>query len=133
MNHYLFIDQNLLLNTQNRRKLKMHMRNSQSTTIARPMASTSERTASRPTEKLIDFSLKMPEAQSVALVGAFNEWDLKRTPMRKDPRLGWNTTIWLPRGRYEYRFVVDGQRVSDSNARESVRNPFGSTNSVLVV
>jgi 1,4-alpha-glucan branching enzyme len=111
----------------------MHTRHTQSTTITRPMASTSERTVSRPTEKPIDFSLIMPEAQSVALVGTFNEWDLKRTPMRRDPLLGWKTTIWLPRGRYEYRFVVDGQWVSDPNAKESVRNSFGSTNSVIVV
>jgi len=29
--------------------------------------------------------------------------------------------------------VVDGQWISDPNAKESVRNDFGSTNSVLVV
>jgi hypothetical protein len=42
-------------------------------------------------------------------------------------------TVWLPAGRYEYRFVVDGQWMSDPSAREYVQNTFGSTNCVLVV
>jgi len=41
--------------------------------------------------------------------------------------------VWLPAGRYEYRFVVDGQWISDPRAKECVQNAFGSTNSVLVV
>ena len=36
-------------------------------------------------------------------------------------------------GRYEYLFVVDGQWLPDPNARESVQNPYGGTNSVLTV
>jgi hypothetical protein len=41
--------------------------------------------------------------------------------------------VWLPAGRYEYRFVVDGNWISDPCAKESVQNTFGSTNSVVVV
>ena len=111
----------------------MQTRHIRSTTVARPMASARKHTASRPIEKPIDFVLNLPQAQSVALAGTFNNWDAKRTPMRPDPVAGWKTTIWLPKGRYEYRFVVDGQWVSDPNAQESVQNPFGSTNSLLVV
>jgi 1,4-alpha-glucan branching enzyme len=111
----------------------MDTRHTHSSTVARPMVSTSERAVSRPIEKPIDFTLNLPQAQSVSLVGTFNKWDSKRTPMRRDPVAGWKTTIWLPKGRYEYRFVADGQWISDPNARESVRNPFGTTNSVLVV
>ena len=132
MNHYVFINQDQLLKTQGGRKLKMHTRHTRSTTVARPMASTSGHTVSRPIEEPIDFILKLPHAQSVVLVGTFNNWNLNRTPMRKD-RGGWKTTIWLPKGRYEYRFVADGQWINDPDATESVRNPFGSTNSVLVV
>jgi hypothetical protein len=36
-------------------------------------------------------------------------------------------------GRYEYMFVVDGQWLPDPNAKESVQNPFGGKNSLLVV
>ena len=46
---------------------------------------------------------------------------------------GWKANVPLAPGRYEYRFVADGQWLSDPNAKESVGNDFGSTNSVLVV
>jgi len=68
----------------------------------------------------------------VVLAGTFNAWDVKRTPLRKFPE-GWKTTLWLPPGRYEYRFVVDGQWMNDPNQQDSAPNDFGGTNSVLVV
>lgn len=52
--------------------------------------------------------------------------------MEKDGT-GWKATLSLPPGRYEYKFVVDGQWMSDPGAKESVRNDFGGTNSILVV
>jgi 1,4-alpha-glucan branching enzyme len=83
-------------------------------------------------EKMIEFRLSRPEARSVAVVGTFNNWDTKRTPMQKDGT-NWKAAVPLAPGRYEYRFVADGQWESDPNAKESVGNDFGSTNSVLVV
>jgi 1,4-alpha-glucan branching enzyme len=86
----------------------------------------------RSKEKGVEFRLSMPQARTVCVVGTFNNWDTKRTPMQKDGP-GWKVTIPLAPGRYEYRFVADGQWLSDPNAKESVGNDFGSTNSVLVV
>ena len=51
-------------------------------------------------------------------------------------RLGndrWFGDLELRPGRHEYLFVVDGQWLPDPNARESVQNPFGGKNSVLIV
>ena len=83
-------------------------------------------------EKTVEFRLSMPQARTVCVVGTFNNWDTKRTPMKKDAT-GWKANVPLAPGRYEYRFVADGQWLSDPNAKESVGNDFGSTNSVLVV
>ena|ERR1041385_3053437 len=83
-------------------------------------------------QKTVEFRLSMPQAHSVCVVGTFNNWDPKRTPMQKDGG-NWKASIPLAAGRYEYRFVADGQWLSDPNAKESVGNDFGSTNSVLVV
>jgi 1,4-alpha-glucan branching enzyme len=86
----------------------------------------------KPREKTVEFRLSSPQARTVAVAGTFNNWDTKQTPMQKDGA-GWKATIPLAPGRYEYRFVADGQWLSDPNAKESVGNDFGSTNSVLVV
>jgi len=45
----------------------------------------------------------------------------------------WETSLALPPGRHEYKFVVDGQWLPDPNAHESVFNAHGTLNSVLVV
>jgi 1,4-alpha-glucan branching enzyme len=78
----------------------------------------------------VEFKLSANGAKSVAVAGSFNNWNAKKTPMKKSGDV-WQAKVELPRGRYEYRFVVDGQWVSDPNAKESAPNPFGSSNSVL--
>jgi 1,4-alpha-glucan branching enzyme len=84
-------------------------------------------------DKQVEFSLRRPQATSVALAGSFNGWDPKRTPLRKNGEGIWGTTLKLAPGRYEYRFVADGEWLSDPTSGESVPNDFGSTNSVRVV
>jgi 1,4-alpha-glucan branching enzyme len=78
----------------------------------------------------VEFKLNSNGATSVAVAGSFNDWDAKKTPLSKKGDC-WTTTLKLPRGRYEYRFVVDGKWLSDPGAKESAANPFGGTNSVL--
>ena len=108
-----------------------HVDSPSASTPARPVAPTPP--AERPEEKPVDFSLSMPVAQAASVAGSFNNWDPKRTPLRKEKKGEWKATLWLPPGRYEYRFVVDGQWMSDPKAKDSVANGFGSNNSVLVV
>ncbi len=108
----------------------MQPRLARSSTAARPVPPPV--TSERPAEKPVDFTLNKPDAKSVVVAGTFNGWDLKRTPLRKSSG-GWKTTLWLPPGRYEYRFVADGEWMSDPNEKDSAPNEFGGTNSVLVI
>jgi 1,4-alpha-glucan branching enzyme len=111
----------------------MQLRHRQASTVARPVAPKATHKAQRPVEQPVDFTLNQPQARSAAVVGSFNDWNESRTPMSLQPAGSWKATVWLPAGRYEYRFVVDGQWMSDPSAKEHVQNTFGSTNSVLVV
>ena len=81
----------------------------------------------------MEFALSRPQARAVAVAGSFNGWDASRTPLSLNHEGTWKVTVWLPAGRYEYRFVVDGQWMSDPRAKDSVQNAFGSSNSVVVV
>jgi len=78
----------------------------------------------------VEFKLAAPTAKSVAVAGSFNNWDPQKTPLNRDSS-GWKTAIELLRGNYEYRFVVDGQWLSDPAAQANVPNPFGGVNSLL--
>ncbi len=115
------------------REMHMEPRHRQSSTVARPVTPKGTRAGQRPVEKPVEFILHRPQSRSVAVVGTFNEWDVSRTPMKAGPDGTWKAAVWLPAGRYEYRFIADGEWISDPSARENVQNTFGSTNSVLVV
>ena len=83
--------------------------------------------------KWIEFRLDAPQAQTASLAGSFNNWDPTKMPMKKGGSGTWVTRVLLSAGRHEYRFVADGNWISDPNARESVPNPHGGVNSVVVV
>jgi hypothetical protein len=75
-----------------------------------------------------------PEARTVSAVGDFNGWDPARTSLQQVSSGVWTVTLPLEPGRYEYMFVVDGQRwVGDPAAIEQTDDGFGSRNAVLEV
>jgi hypothetical protein len=45
----------------------------------------------------------------------------------------WETTLALGPGRYQYKFLVDGEWIVDPTAKQNVANAFGTQNSVLEV
>lgn len=80
-------------------------------------------------------SLKVPEARSVAVIGSFNNWHPQECELhRNNGDTTWKATVWLPSGRYEYAFLVDGGKiVPDPHAAFYQDDGFGNQNTVLVV
>jgi hypothetical protein len=73
-------------------------------------------------------------ARTVQAAGDFNGWNPDRTPLEQVSDGAWVTTIALTPGRYEYMFVVDGQRwIVDPFAAEQSDDGFGARNAVLEV
>jgi 1,4-alpha-glucan branching enzyme len=96
----------------------------------------SARTAEAKTKiltKKIPFEFLAPGAQEVYLAGGFNNWDNNANPMKKDKKGLWKTTLSLKPGRYEYRFLVDGNWENDPSCAGCVPNEFGSQNCVRIV
>jgi hypothetical protein len=79
------------------------------------------------------FALLEPEAKLVSLCGDFNGWASHATPMKRHGDGHWETTVALAPGRYQYKFVVDGEWIADPAAQKSVPNEHGSLNSVIEV
>jgi len=79
------------------------------------------------------FTLEAPEASEVYLCGSFNDWDLTRTPMKRNGNGQWKAQLMLPPGTYEYRLRVDGEWTDDPAAEKHVPNEHGSTNCVREV
>ena len=83
----------------------------------------------------IVFNLSIPDAQAVAVVGTFNGWKPRGYEMQFNPEKKiWSLTVRLPEGRYEYAFLVDGQRVlPDPEASLYQDDGFGNENSVMIL
>lgn len=73
-----------------------------------------------------------PNAKEVILAGSFNGWNEHALAMFKTDE-GWELRAELPPGRYEYKFIVDGEWMHDPENKEKVRNEHNTFNSVLNV
>jgi 1,4-alpha-glucan branching enzyme len=90
-------------------------------------------TSSVKTPTKVTFEFYAPEARKVILAGSFNNWRTNEASLIRDKSGRWTVSVDLPPGRYEYRYVVDGNWSNDQRPTERVANPFGSYNSVLEV
>ncbi len=81
----------------------------------------------------VAFVLLEPVARQVSLCGEFNSWSPEANPMKRKDDGTWEATLTLSPGRYQYKFIVDGQWIPDPLALENVWNQQGTLNSVIVV
>ncbi|MBZ0279946.1 MAG: isoamylase early set domain-containing protein [Anaerolineae bacterium] len=89
------------------------------------------------TKPVCKVTFTLPEqikAENAYLVGDFNNWDEKSTPMKRVKKNAQFTVILeLEKGReYQFRYLVNGTDWhNDWNADKYVPNPFSGDNSVV--
>jgi serine/threonine protein kinase len=81
----------------------------------------------------IQFSVNAPNAGKVYLAGEFNNWSETATPMEKQPNGDWVVTVPLKTGSYQYKLIVDGNRMPDPDNPKRAPDNFGGFNSVVDV
>jgi hypothetical protein len=100
---------------------------------AKPAAPPQPQTANAPRTISVNFVLPGPNAKQVWLCGDFNAWSRNNNPMKRRNDGQWETTLALRPGRYQYKFLVDGEWIVDPAAKQNAANAFGTLNSVLEV
>ena len=83
----------------------------------------------------VTFTVPAEEAKKVAVVGDFNDWDPKGSALKKLKNGSFKGTFDLPTDQsYEFRYIVDGVYVNESEADSYQWNDYaGAENGVLVV
>ncbi|MGB6370770.1 MAG: zf-HC2 domain-containing protein [Atribacterota bacterium] len=85
----------------------------------------------------VQFSLKINDskAHTVAIAGDFNGWNPQANILEDTEGDGiWIGTLKLGPGRYEYMFVLDGEKwFPDPNALRYVKDGFGNKNAILEI
>ena len=78
-----------------------------------------------------------PSASDVRIAGDFNGWvpdkGVRSLVEQDSGSRVWTKILLLPPGRYEYRYVVDGEWREDPDNPDAVAAPGGGRSSVLVV
>jgi len=85
----------------------------------------------------VQFSLRISDSKShtVAIAGDFNGWSPQANPLEDLDGDGiWTGSLKLEPGRYEYMFVLDGEKwFPDPNALRYVKDGFGNKNAILEI
>jgi 1,4-alpha-glucan branching enzyme len=89
--------------------------------------------AKKASKKQVEFVLRAPKARSVSVGGDFNSWNPKTVTAKRDNDGAWKARLNLSPGRYQYKFLVDGQWLNDPNCNTTVPNSFGTLNCVIDV
>ncbi|MEF8985059.1 MAG: glycogen-binding domain-containing protein [Bacteroidales bacterium] len=85
-------------------------------------------------KKRITFICKADPGSEVYVAGDFNDWKPdKRRLSDKDGNGRFTTTMLLPPGTYEYKFIINGQWSIDSECEEWMPNKMGTLNSVIEI
>jgi 1,4-alpha-glucan branching enzyme len=85
------------------------------------------------TLRAMNFICNAPQAQSVSLVGDFNEWNPAAHRMKQMPDGAWLTTVELKHGHHRYAFLIDGALTLDPRAQGITRNDQGERVSLIPV
>jgi len=84
--------------------------------------------------KRVAFEVSTNPHSNVCLAGTFNSWNPQRHQMKDTRKNGkYTITLMLPKGEYEYKFVINGNWVVDPECQDWVRNLYGTLNSVKKV
>ncbi len=80
----------------------------------------------------VTFQIKADDGSAVYVAGTFNEWNPRKNKLTGKKCL-YSATLLLPKGRHEYKFVVNEAWCVDPDCPAWTPNSVGSLNSVITV
>ncbi|MFH1477457.1 MAG: glycogen-binding domain-containing protein [Verrucomicrobiota bacterium] len=85
-------------------------------------------------QKQVKFRYRTDPGANVYIVGSFNDWNPLQTRLRDESGDGrYRVSLALAPGRYEYKFVVNGQWRIDPKCPDPIVNRYNTLNGVVTV
>ena len=85
-------------------------------------------------KRSVTFELPGVQAETVSVVGDFNNWEPANGAMKRRKDGVWTKAIRLAPGTYRFRYVVEGdQWLNDPAADGYEPSGFGQDNSILIL
>jgi len=84
------------------------------------------------TKKKIRFEVSAQPYSEVYIAGTFNNWDPRDIKLEEENGDGvYSTYISLPKGKHEYKFIINDVWMIDPDCPDWVPNNHGSLNSII--
>jgi len=83
----------------------------------------------------VTFTVPAKDAEKVSVIGDFNEWNAEKNQLKKLKNGSFKGTVNLEKGNsYEFKYLIDGSFVNETEADALKWNDFaGTENSVVTV
>ena len=82
-------------------------------------------------KKQVEFQMAADPGSEVYVTGSFNDWKENAKILKEGPDGIYSARCYLPEGRHEYKFIVNGVWYVDPSCQEWTPNGLGSLNSVV--
>ena len=106
-------------------KRQKHVKNATAKTTSQP---------AKEIQKPVKFKYRTDPGTDVYVAGSFNDWNPMQTRLRDESGDGrYRASLALVPGRYEYKFVVNGQWRIDPNCPDPIVNRCNTLNGVVTV
>ncbi len=79
------------------------------------------------------FTYDAPNAENVYIAGSFNDWNASKDKLTKNKEGIWEIILKLSPGKYQYKFVVDGNWYFDQDNPDTEDDGYGGANSVIEI
>jgi len=98
------------------------------------MGNTKQTCRGRYARKRIKFELKAEPESRVYIAGTFNDWNPEEKRLKDKNKDGnYSLFVLVPKGKQEYKFIVNGQWCLDPNCVAKKKNMLGTYNSFIDV
>lgn len=82
----------------------------------------------------VTFTVPAAEAETVAVVGDFNNWNTEGSILKKLKNGNFKGTFDLPKDQaYEFRYIIDGNYVNEEAADSFQWNDYAGTENAVVI
>ena len=84
--------------------------------------------------KRVQLVIEVSGAKGVFVAGNFNDWNSSDDSFRMEELCGvFIIYLFFPKGKFEYKFVVDNEWLIDVHNEDFEINEHGTLNSVLII
>lgn len=84
-------------------------------------------------KRFVEFRIYSPNASYVSVAGDFNSWNPENDMLRQGRDSIWRVKVQLPKGKYRYKYIIDGKWIPDTYNPQTASDELGTVCSLIKI